>query len=254
MPTLGAQVASIVQKNWRRIFGFIGVQGLFDLVREFVRGKAMEWIYQNLGSVGIWMASYKLAGLTIGIIIVILWLIASVIKATRERESIILDPTGKPYQIRTAPKAWARSAVVVSCALVIFLVYGTYRFYRVTPQILLEKYPLGYVVFDVDQENAIFPYGTKYLLDRWDFDWSTVKMATGKMDNQDVVWLTLPNIRYKNGRGLIMTDSHVGWPKRVGPIGNSVLRTPNFDMRAEILAIGPKGIVFLIGFAQTPMH
>jgi hypothetical protein len=254
MPTLGARVASIVRTLWRKFFGIIGVSGFLDLVREFARGKAMEWIYQNLGSVGVWIASYKLAGFTIGIITVILWLIVSVVKETRARESTILDSGGKPYQIRTLSKAWARSAVAVSCVFVVLLVYGAYRFYRITPQVLLEKYPLGYVIFDVDQENSVFPYDTKYLLDQWDFDWSTVRIEEGKPGNQDIISVTLPNIRPKSGHGLVMHDAQFEWPKRVGPLGNSVLRTPQFDMRAEILAIRPKGIVFLIGFARTSMH
>jgi hypothetical protein len=250
IPSLAARVASFVQKHWRKLFGFIGVPGLFDLIREFGRAKAMEWIYQNLGSFGVWLASYKLAGLTMGIIIVILWVVISVLRETRSRESIILDSSGTPYQIRTVSKAWARSAVTVSFVLVMLLVYGSYRFYKITPQALLEKYPLGYVVFDVDKENSVFPYDTQYILNDWVFDWSTVKMSERKKNNQDTVWLTLPNIRSRRDPRTVIENNSVGWPKRVGPIAVNILRTPTFDMKAEILAVKPNGVMFLIGFAR----
>lgn len=81
--------------------------------------------------------------------------------------------------------------------------------------------------------------------------WSVVKMREQRLNNQDVILLTLPNIQPRNGRGLFMQGpNQVGWPEQVGPIGASILHTPQFDMRAEILAIDSRGVVFLIGFAR----
>jgi len=41
----------------------------------------------------------------------------------------------------------------------------------VSPISLLDKYPLGYVVFGIDRENSLFPYATKSAFDSWDIDW-----------------------------------------------------------------------------------
>jgi hypothetical protein len=247
MPALGVQVASIMRAHWRKILGLIGVPTLYDLVREFARAKAMEWIYQHLGSFGVWMASYKLAGLTMGIIVAILWVVVSIFKETRARTSVILDPTGNPYQIRVVSKAWARSALAVSCALVGLLIYGTYRFYVVTPEMLLKKYPLGYVVFDVDHKNSVFPYDT-IALDKWDFDWSVV----GYKQYGNELAVRFPNIRPKQGPGPIITNARVNTPKKVGALSVKVFFSDGvIDLTGEILAIRKNGIVFVIGFTKA---
>jgi hypothetical protein len=120
---------------------------------------------------------------------------------------------------------------------------------RATPGNLLKKYPLGYVVFDIDEQKSVFPYASKSLLDHWDFDWSTVKLTENEQKNH--VWLTMPNMVDKVSRTTIRSMQTEG-PKKLGIFGarNALLATDNFYMRAEILAIKQDGIVFLIGFTR----
>jgi len=246
IPTLSARVASIMQAHWRKLFSFIGVPGLFDLTREFARGKTMEWIYQNSGTLGVWLASYKLAGFTVGMIIVILWVVVSVDREARQRESIILDHTGNPYQVRTVSKVWAKGTIAASCALVVFLIYGAYRLYVVTPQSLVEKYPLGYVVFDVDHTSTVFPYESKGL-DNWEFDWSTVRIV----QDDKHIGFTLPNIRSRGSANWQIVNNQIGGvDKKVGPIfrGQRIWGDRVVALRGEILAIRQNGIVLLLGF------
>jgi hypothetical protein len=244
-PTLSEQVASVMQTHWRKFLGVIGVPGLYDLVREFGRGKAMEWLYQHLGLLGVWLASYKLAGITVGIVIVILWLMLSIVRETRERESIILDHVGNPYQIRRVSKAWARGTVVVLCALVMLLVYGVYRFYYVSPQALLEKYPLGYVIFDVDKSNAVFPYKTRPLLDKWSIDLSGVSVFEPDKEHIAIMGLTFQQLE----RMMVFHDVAATIEKKVGhPVTFIQDGRSNLKVKIEILRIGQNGTVFVIGF------
>ncbi len=114
---------------------------------------------------------------------------------------------------------------------------------------LLQKYPLGYVIFDIDQKSSVFPYGTQALLEQWDFDWSTVKLAE---DNQKILWLTLPNVTHKGASHPMLSDIQIGGQKRLGQFDGVILEDGTMRMMAEILAIRPSGIVFLIGFDHAP--
>lgn len=117
-----------------------------------------------------------------------------------------------------------------------------------TPDKLLKKYPLGYVVFDIDEQRSVFPYATKSLLDHWGFDWSTVKLTEDGQENH--IWLTMPNMIDKEHRNTIQS-LQIGGLKRLGTFGGfkAIVATPNFSIKAEILAIKRDGIVFLIGFS-----
>lgn len=120
----------------------------------------------------------------------------------------------------------------------------------IEPDKLLAKYPLGYVIFDIDKRNEVFPYATQSLLENWDFDWSAVKIREVRFDNQDEVVITMPTINPKSGHGEHFNGVGIQVPKRVGPIGVIIWRSATFDMKAEILSIRPDGIVFLLGFAR----
>jgi hypothetical protein len=129
---------------------------------------------------------------------------------------------------------------------------------RVDQDKLLAKYPLGYVIFDIDLQSgnptsmrpSVLPYETH---SPWEFDWSPVRLKEEKIDGKDLVSLTLPTIREKSGHGLFMYgDNSITGLKRAGPFagGGSVLESGNVAMKINILAIREDGIVFLIGFTR----
>jgi hypothetical protein len=119
-----------------------------------------------------------------------------------------------------------------------------------TPDKLLAKYPLGYVLFDVDRKSSVIPYATQSLVDQWDFDWSTVRLKTEKVGGQDTVSLRLPDMSPKGG-GPVAQIQNVTFqgPLQTGPLG--AIHTGSMSIKAEIVSIGPKGIVFLIGFDRV---
>ena len=113
---------------------------------------------------------------------------------------------------------------------------------------LLARYPLGYVIFDVDSTDSVFPY-RKELLDKWDFDWSVVRI-TG--DPEKIV-IRIPDIRRRGASQPFMRDISVGGAKKTGPFagGMTIVSDGELNMKAEILAIRNDGIVFVIGFSPS---
>jgi hypothetical protein len=114
------------------------------------------------------------------------------------------------------------------------------------PDALLEKYPLGYVLFDIDKSNRVFPYTTEPTLRRWSFDWSNVHITKA---NENEISLNLPDMRSPNGSSF--SGTQITGPAKVGPFGGfGAVRTPDFIEVAEILTISDKGTVFVLGFVS----
>jgi len=117
------------------------------------------------------------------------------------------------------------------------------------PSELLKRYPLGYVVFDIDQQSSVFPYATQSLLSEWDFDWRAVKIK----EDQGMLFITFPSMFSKSKQFSIVGGS-IGAPKKVGPFDGIFFRSPDMSLKSEILAIRPNGIIFLIGFDYGSAH
>ena len=111
-----------------------------------------------------------------------------------------------------------------------------------SPEKLLAEYPGGYVIFELNYQNSVWPYD-KNLLAGYEVDWKAVSLeATGT----DTVSVTLPSI---TGKGNTLIGNRVGMPKVVGARSGGV-GAGRFSMSAKILAITDNGIVFLIGVKE----
>lgn len=126
---------------------------------------------------------------------------------------------------------------------------------RATSEKLLARYPLGYVIFEADYENMVLPYKAQKILDKWDFDWSRVKLTDISGNRAEI---TMPTIRDKKGTVTFDGNSMTG-EKKLGPFPPNValFTDGTIVMKAEILAIRDRGIVFLIGFTPfvpPPKH
>ncbi len=117
------------------------------------------------------------------------------------------------------------------------------------PENFLKKYPLGYVLFDIDQKNSVFPYATESLLRNWEFDWSNVKLTEDSERN--ILWLTLPDMLQKSGQNRFK-NIRIGGQKKIGQFDGIFLTDGTMAMKGEILSIRQSGIVFLIGFDHAP--
>lgn len=117
---------------------------------------------------------------------------------------------------------------------------------QLTPKKLLAKYPLGYVIFEADYSQQVFPYHSE-ALEGWSFDWTVVKL----IDHGSELELRLPNIRpSSNPKGMIMVNSSMGLYKVVGPLDIILMKYDHVVLQGEILAITNDGVVFLFGFSK----
>jgi hypothetical protein len=119
---------------------------------------------------------------------------------------------------------------------------------NLTPQKLLAKYPVGYIIFDVNYQNEVFPYQSRGFLEKHRVDWSNVRIVERDCPLTQESLRCFPiMVRLPDFAGF--RNVAVGGPKQVGPIGPTPAAVVDFiAMEVEILAIRPDGIVFLIGF------
>jgi hypothetical protein len=114
-----------------------------------------------------------------------------------------------------------------------------------TEKELLKKYPLGYVIFDVDHKNEVVPYAAQAILDKYELDWSGVGVSEPSGGG---IIVKLPGLKAKDG-SIALSSASTGGPKKVGYVGG--FGTNGLQVSAEILAIGKDGIVFLVGFDKS---
>lgn len=109
---------------------------------------------------------------------------------------------------------------------------------------LLAKYPLGYVIFELDHSEKVFPYDNS-LMDKYDIKWEQAKIS---QNTDTFIELRLPEIVAKNGMRQI-ENAITGGPKRVGNLGGYFVG--DVTVWGEILEIKDTGIVFLVGFEKN---
>lgn len=113
------------------------------------------------------------------------------------------------------------------------------------PEVLLERYPLGYVIYELGYNNHIVPYAQRKL-DDYEFDWKVARILR-TTDNQ--VEIILPNIRNRANTGarINLDNSTATLRKQAGAISN-LIELPDIGISVEVVAVRETGIVFLIGF------
>jgi hypothetical protein len=118
-----------------------------------------------------------------------------------------------------------------------------------TPEKLLLKYPLGYVIFDATYQNAVFPYQTRGEVEKWHVKWSSFKYNM----TDDSVYFQMPDFTYMedNRNGVAFWNNTIKCKKVVGSLcGGAFFAMENVQMSGEILAVRTDGVVFLFGFKR----
>jgi hypothetical protein len=124
----------------------LGVGSLLDIVKEFLRAKMMDWLYERFGSFGQWLLNYPLNGLTISLVAALLFLMMLVVWESGTRKlSPILDTSARPYEMQGISNAWGVGFPLIVIIIVSSLSYGTFRYYKINaiPEISL----IGYQVY-----------------------------------------------------------------------------------------------------------
>jgi hypothetical protein len=122
--------------------------------------------------------------------------------------------------------------------------------YPDNPSKLLQKYPLGYTIYDLTYVSQVTPYEKLSVLNDYEVDWSQAKVI---QNTQDKIALRLPDLKRKDGRTVISGLS-TGGSKKVGPLACGGFRneTGGIGMCGEIIAIREDGIVFLVNLMEFP--
>jgi hypothetical protein len=124
------------------------------------------------------------------------------------------------------------------------------RGYPDNPSKLLQKYPLGYTIYDLTYVSQVIPYEKLSVLNDYEVDWSQAKVI---QNTKDRIALRLPDLKRKDGTGVI-TGLSMGGPKKVGPLACGISRTETegVGLCGEILVIREDGLVFLVNLMQFP--
>ena len=186
LPSIATRVLAELRNQWERAVLYLVGPSLFKfvvnwLLKDYLLSKLVDSFFSRFAEFGLWLTSYKLAWLTLGVVLFILWLVIAVVReAYTERKSAIVDLHGNPYTIKRVSQRAGLFFVSGSVAIIALLISGVMAFYRYTPDVLLEKYPLGYVIFKIDSRNEVFPFVAHDFLDKYDFDWNSVKIKPAK--------------------------------------------------------------------------
>lgn len=238
-----------VKKRWKWLLGIVlGSETVSEIFRIWLHGRAMDWLLEKFGSLGVWLLTYKFAGLTFSLFLVLLWLgWIALREGFAVRESAILDLNGNPHQVSGVSKSWSFGFVLVVITMLFFVGYGAYDYYR--NRLYLNKYPLGYVIFSSDyMTSAVTPLETHRGLETYQFDFRPVRV-TKNTDGQ--IEVRLPDIL--KDKKLVMTGILTGGTKRLGEFGGGFTGDDKgtvFEW-AEILAIKDSEITFLVGFQRA---
>lgn len=115
-----------------------------------------------------------------------------------------------------------------------------------TPKILLEKFPLGYAIFEIDYRNDVFLYDNK-LVDKYELNWDVAGLKKITPERYE---FRLPDIKSKDGnRG--MRNIIISGPIVIGGLEGGV-HIGTLAIGCRVLDIKRNGIVFLVYFVERP--
>jgi hypothetical protein len=122
-----------LHQRYKSLLFLLGIETLPDILKEFVRGKLMDALYDQLGGFGLWLKAYPLAFFTVGLCSVIAWLAIITVRESRKpRHSIICDEQAVPYTRNKVSRRWAYSFVALASVCTAALLYGTFRYYQIS--------------------------------------------------------------------------------------------------------------------------
>jgi len=113
---------------------------------------------------------------------------------------------------------------------------------------LRAKYPLGYIVFDIDHSNSVLPYKHE-LTDDYDVDWNGVRLIDS---GSGFIVVKMPTLRDKLQPDSIGFDLRASGRREIGTLGAfTYIPQGNWEraivVKTEILAVRKSGTVFVVG-------
>ena len=117
-----------------------------------------------------------------------------------------------------------------------------FKLEKYSKDILLTKYPLGYVIFSVGENKQIIIPDNNPIKDKYNIDWTNVKLIA---DN-NFIHIEIPEIEYK---GVKIFYAKVNADRDKG-LGDYHLQIMDLAIFLEILADDSDGLICLLGFKE----
>jgi hypothetical protein len=131
--TLRGSATSALRKHYKFLLGIVGVSGAGDLVREYVRDHAMDYVMSELGWFGAFLAANPVALSSIGVAVALIILMVMVVsESSREIPSVIYEHRDKRFTTPPAPRRWIAGFVITMLALTAVILFGTYKYWTHT--------------------------------------------------------------------------------------------------------------------------
>lgn len=259
-PTFAERTVLYLRKHWKQFATFLLPFALGDFLREYVLGKAMDYLLDRLGDLGLWIYVNPFAFLTIGSVIALIWLLVNVAWRSQEKgTSLLVDEKEAHYKIKKEYSSWGKAAVAFLLVVVAFVVYGFYKYQYAVP--LLKSFNLGYVILDTDYvTQAVMPLETRNgISEKVEFDFSTVRVLK---NTPEQMVLQLPRLLFTDESKILFGQSSV-----IGGSREELMKywngagfydgTAEFSADAHIQKYKGNHIVWIIGFnrrVRPPMR
>lgn len=145
----------VLRRRGLWLLGIIGVNGVGDLFKEYVRGKVMDYAISRLsmiGPFGDFLIANPFAFTSIGIVLAMISLTALVVaESVKETPSAIYEHRDKPFTHPPVPGSWVAIFLAAMVVLIAGCCFGTYKYWlhtsrRIDPNISA-KTPVNIVPF-----------------------------------------------------------------------------------------------------------
>jgi hypothetical protein len=196
-PDFSSRLIFRVRNHSKKLFAVLGLGGLLDLVKEHIKGKIMDRLLDKLGELGAFIHGYPVAFFSIGLILVLLWLLGSAVRESLiQVDSTIVGHDGKPFQIPRLDRRWTIGFGIVVLICLGIIGYTGYEYSRTAP--LLSEFPLGYVIFETDSvTQAVMPLEVRDGFENFKVNFSTVRVLE---NTPTQITLQLPDIVSKESK------------------------------------------------------
>lgn len=129
------RIETALRKHWRVLLALLGASSSLDLLKNWVRGKIMDWVLSNLGKSGEWIFLDPWSILTVTTICVVIVMgLKVLVHSGKLITSTILDHQQKELRYHRASIRWQATFGSLAVIVVALMAYGLYR-YQMRPSL-----------------------------------------------------------------------------------------------------------------------
>jgi hypothetical protein len=131
MENISAKTAGGLRQYWKTVLWIIGVPSILDIIKEWARGRMMDWLVVHLGPFGSWFAENPVAFFTLGLFSAGIFLAISVLRNEfNPPASVIVDVNRRPY---VSPPRLKETVITVVCIVGCLGLagFGTWKYFAI---------------------------------------------------------------------------------------------------------------------------